>query len=291
MGHFFGNPLISKELRERFRSKKTIWILFSYLMVFGAVLLGFLTIIEKTDTIFLGQGDNLFLAMSALQYALICFIAPALAAGTISGERERQTLNILLTTQLSPRRIILSKLVTSLSFMFLLIVASLPLYSFVFLYGGVSPSQIFSMILFFAINIMFFGSLGIFCSTWVKRTGVSTIIAYGIAFFFVVGTAFLLYFLLAIIRYWYPDTNYGIESFFLLKWLSYINPCLVGSRILGIDVFPSMSMGEDSYWIYFSSFYLVLSVGLLCWSAYLLKPVRRPWTTREQESKSEGAKE
>ncbi|MED1789383.1 MULTISPECIES: ABC transporter permease [Brevibacillus] len=289
MGHFFGNPLISKELRERFRSKRSIWILFSYLMVFGAVLLGYLTIMEKTNTFFLGEGDDLFLAMSALHYALICFIAPALAAGTISGERERQTLNILLTTQLSPRRIILSKLVTSLSFMFLLIMASLPLYSFVFLYGGVSPSQIFSIILFFAINILFFGSLGIFCSTWVKRTGVSTIIAYGIAFFFVVGTGFLLYFLVAILYYWYPDSN-GIENFFLIKWLTYINPCIVGSRILGMTHFSSVSSSEDFYWGYFASFYLVLSIGLLCWSAYLLKPVRRPWT-RKQESNGECARE
>ncbi|MDF9413683.1 ABC transporter permease [Brevibacillus laterosporus] len=289
MGHFFGNPLISKELRERFRSKRSIWILFSYLMVFGAVLLGYLTIMEKTSTFFLGEGDDLFFAMSALHYALICFIAPALAAGTISGERERQTLNILLTTQLSPRRIILSKLVTSLSFMFLLIMASLPLYSFVFLYGGVSPSQIFSIILFFAINILFFGSLGIFCSTWVKRTGVSTIIAYGIAFFFVVGTGFLLYFLVEIMRYWYPEMN-GIENFFLLKWLTYINPCIVGSRILGMTMFSSMSSNDDFYWGYFASFYLVLSIGLLCWSAYLLKPVRRPWS-RKQEGISEGTSE
>ncbi|PCN44707.1 ABC transporter permease [Brevibacillus laterosporus] len=289
MGHFFGNPLISKELRERFRSKRSIWILFSYLMVFGAVLLGYLTIMEKTSTFFLGEGDDLFFAMSALHYALICFIAPALAAGTISGERERQTLNILLTTQLSPRRIILSKLVTSLSFMFLLIMASLPLYSFVFLYGGVSPSQIFSIILFFAINILFFGSLGIFCSTWVKRTGVSTIIAYGIAFFFVVGTGFLLYFLVAIMRYWYPEMS-GIENFFLLKWLTYINPCIVGSRILGMTMFSSMSSNDDFYWGYFASFYLVLSIGLLCWSAYLLKPVRRPWS-RKQEGMSEGTSE
>ena len=289
MGHFFGNPLISKELRERFRSKRSIWILFSYLMVFGAVLLGYLTIMEKTSTFFLGEGDDLFFAMSALHYALICFIAPALAAGTISGERERQTLNILLTTKLSPRRIILSKLVTSLSFMFLLIMASLPLYSFVFLYGGVSPSQIFSIILFFAINILFFGSLGIFCSTWVKRTGVSTIIAYGIAFFFVVGTGFLLYFLVAIMRYWYPEMN-GIENFFLLKWHTDINPCIVGSRILGMTMFSSMSSNDDFYWGYFASFYLVLSIGLLCWSAYLLKPVRRPWS-RKQEGISEGSSE
>ncbi|AKF96256.1 ABC transporter permease subunit [Brevibacillus laterosporus] len=289
MGHFFGNPLISKELRERFRSKRSIWILFSYLMVFGAVLLGYLTIMEKTSTFFLGEGDYLFFAMSALHYALICFIAPALAAGTISGERERQTLNILLTTQLSPRRIILSKLVTSLSFMFLLIMASLPLYSFVFLYGGVSPSQIFSIILFFAINILFFGSLGIFCSTWVKRTGVSTIIAYGIAFFFVVGTGFLLYFLVAIMHYWYPEMN-GIENFFLLKWLTYINPCIVGSRILGKSMFSSVLSNDDFYWGYFASFYLVLSIGLLCWSAYLLKPVRRPWS-RKQEDMSEGTSE
>lgn len=176
MGSFFSNPILVKELRERFRSKKTVWILAIYLIVMGGIPLGFL-LMDPIKAESLGENRNLFLISASIHYAMICFVAPALTAGAISGERERQTLHILLTTQLSPRTIVLSKLITSLAFASLLLLASMPLYSLVMLYGSVSPEQMLKLVLFLAVNVLFLGSLGLFCSTWIKRTSVSTITA------------------------------------------------------------------------------------------------------------------
>lgn len=134
------NPIIVKELRERFRSKKTVWTLALFLLIMGGIPLGFL-IVNPIKAGSLGQNKDLFVISAALHYAMICFVAPALTAGAVSGERERQTLNILLTTQLSPRTIIWSKLFTSLAFTSLLVIASMPLYSIVMLYGSVSPNS------------------------------------------------------------------------------------------------------------------------------------------------------
>ena len=74
------------------------------------------------------------MVLSVLQLALIVFITPGLTAGVISSERERQTLNMLLTTTQSSTSIIIGKLVSSVAYLLLLMIASLPLYSIVFLY-------------------------------------------------------------------------------------------------------------------------------------------------------------
>lgn len=271
------NPIIVKELRERFRSKKTVWTLALFLLIMGGIPLGFL-IVNPIKAGSLGQNKDLFVISAALHYAMICFVAPALTAGAVSGERERQTLNILLTTQLSPRTIIWSKLFTSLAFTSLLVIASMHLYSIVMLYGSVSPEQLLTLALFFGVNIMFLGSLGLFCSTWIKRTAVSTIIAYGIAFFFVVVTGLLFLFLGEILIQLTPDRSLQQEVWGRpeLQYLAGINPVIVLFAILGETVLPTIRF-DFTPWLFFSCFYLVLSILLVLWSAYLLRPIRRKW--------------
>lgn len=278
MGSFFTNPLIVKEMRERFRSKKTIWILALYLLVMGAILLGFMYVSSMDGIRVPGENREVFYLIACIQYAMICFIAPALSAGAISGEREKQTLNILLTTQLSPQRIIVSKLLTSLAFIFLLVISSLPLYSFVFLYGGISPTQLLILFCFFAVNILFFGSLGLFCSTWIKRTGVSTVTAYGLSFFVVVGTGLLYLFIGMLLHELYPDAFGGDEVFGLpaLKVLAALNPVMVLFDTLGETIGPAVDFFMPQ-WLFFMIVYCVLSLLIVAWSAYLLRPVRRTW--------------
>ncbi|MFM1650976.1 ABC transporter permease [Brevibacillus sp. B_LB10_24] len=280
MIEFFTNPLIVKEMRERFRSKKTVWILALYLFVMGAILLGFIYVTqinEPYSILMPGENRKVFLLMAVIQFGMICFIAPALSAGAISGERERQTLNILLATQLSPARIIVSKLLTSLAFIFLLIVASLPLYSFVFLYGGVSPAQLCVLVLFFAITILFFGSLGLFCSTWTKRTGVSTILSYGLSFFFVAGTGVILFFLISLLQ----EANrpeYTTEYVWNLpavQLFAGLNPVITMFDILGRPIEPAIQFFITP-WVYYAIVYTVLSGILIACSCYMLQPVRRP---------------
>lgn len=87
-----------------------------------------------------GETRELFMLLSMMQLGMIGFVVPGLTAGVISGERERQTLNILLTTNVSATRLILGKWLASLSFMTFLVFATIPLYAIVFLYGGFAAS-------------------------------------------------------------------------------------------------------------------------------------------------------
>src|SRR5699024_10619735 len=124
---------------------------------------------------------------------------PGLTAGSISGEREKQTLNIMLTTQQSSTSIILSKLFSSILFLILMLIASLPLYSIVFLYGGVSPQMVLVMFGYQLLTMVTIGSIDIMFSTIMKKTIVATISTYGVMLFLLAGTLILFFIIFRLI--------------------------------------------------------------------------------------------
>ena len=72
-------------------------------------------------------GQEIFAALLMLETLLVVFLAPAFTAGAISLEREKQTLDLLITTPISSLAIVIGKLLSALTYVFILIVASLPL--------------------------------------------------------------------------------------------------------------------------------------------------------------------
>ncbi|WP_314001322.1 ABC transporter permease [uncultured Paenibacillus sp.] len=189
------NPVLGKEFTLRMRTPRSMWALFFYLLAIGLLALGFLYVTRMS-----GSSANafnpeesrmMFIFISFVQLGLIAFMAPGLTAGVISGEREKQTLNLLLTTQQSSAGIVISKLVSSLSFMVLITLATMPVYSIVFLFGGISPGQVGMVFLFYMFTMLALGSFGILFSTLFKRTMLAVIVTYGITLFLFGGTAFL----------------------------------------------------------------------------------------------------
>lgn len=189
------NPVLNKEIKLRFRSFKSFLGVFFYLFVLGGIALGFMimTNFNSATNIFRPeQSREMFMILSFVQMGLILFMTPGLTSGVISGERERQTLNILLTTPQSSTNIIISKLFSSIAYLLLIIMSSLPLYSIVFLFGGVSPSLLVTTFSLYLITMLTIGSIGILFSTLIRKTIIATIITYGVAIFLAAGTAFLM---------------------------------------------------------------------------------------------------
>ncbi|HZK33688.1 MAG TPA: ABC transporter permease, partial [Bacillota bacterium] len=171
------NPVLSSDLKIRMRGWKTFLGIIVYLGIMVLIaFLYYITFIENTASYNMSinarqdMGVSIYTMLAALQFALIILITPAQTAGTISGEREKQTLDLLLCTSLSPLGIILGKLMSSMSYILLLIFSSIPLFSMVFLFGGVTPGDIVMLFLFYIITAISIGSIGIYFSTVFKRT-------------------------------------------------------------------------------------------------------------------------
>ncbi|WP_391208253.1 ABC transporter permease [Psychrobacillus sp. L4] len=190
----FSNPVLKKEIKLRFRSLKSFTGILFYLIAMCIFVFGFIML----TTSFTGTGyfrpEQSFLMFAMLTYiqlGLILFITPGLTAGAISTEREKQTLNILLTTSQTSFQIIMGKLTSSIAFLLLLLVAGLPIYSLVFLFGGVSPSQLGIIFLFFFLTMLAIGGIGIMYSTIIRKTIVAMIATYGTMIFLTAVTGFI----------------------------------------------------------------------------------------------------
>ncbi|AEG60887.1 ABC transporter permease [Desulforamulus ruminis] len=271
------NPVLLKELRQQFRSYRSVLVIFLYLMVLGGFALGFIYLRWRSAPAFFqpGSSKEIFAVLSVAQLGLLAFVVPGLTAGVISGERERQTLNVLLTTELSPLSIVISKMISSCAFTALLLFTTLPLYSLVFMYGGMAPSQIMGVLAFFLISMFLFAAVGVGCSTYFKRTGISTVTAYGIVFSLVAGTAFLAAFIYELYRSQLNLAQIPLrETPLVVQLLQDINPFMVMMRILGENatIGPGREMALP-YWGVYAILCVGVGVLILLWSGWKLNPL------------------
>jgi len=175
--------LLTKELRLRLRRERFVWLIIIYLLVMGLLGFGFLQRANVFSGGYQGYllsqiGAQLYALLSFIQLFLIVFIAPAFTATAINGEKERQTFDLLLCSKLSAFSLLAGKLIAGLVNVLLLIAASIPLFSLVFFFGGVSPTQVFSTLVIFVMTAVVAGTFGLFCSTLLRRPTVSTAAAY-----------------------------------------------------------------------------------------------------------------
>ncbi|HLI06461.1 MAG TPA: ABC transporter permease [Ktedonobacteraceae bacterium] len=171
--------LLTKELRLRLRRERSIWVIIIYLLVMG--LLGFLFLSRQNGyggDVLSQVGGQLYILLSVVQLVLTMFITPAFTSTSINGEKERQTYDLLLCSRLSAFSLVAGKLIAGLANALLLIFASIPLFSLVFFFGGVSPQDFIKTMLVFVVTAIVAGSFGLFCSTLLNRPTVSTVIAY-----------------------------------------------------------------------------------------------------------------
>ena len=174
--------LLTKELRLRFRNERAIWVLVVYVIILGGI--GMIVLASASTNVtpysnpLSDTGRNLYILLSILQFFLISFITPAFTATAINGEKERQTYDLLLSSQLSGFALAGGKLLAGLMNALLLIAAAIPLFSLVFFFGGVSPGQFLAMLTIFCVTAFLFGTIGLFLSTILRRPAASTATAY-----------------------------------------------------------------------------------------------------------------
>lgn len=247
---------------------------------------------------------NMYMILVWLETIAICFLTPALTAGCISIEKERQTLEVLLTTKMTTWEIIKGKYFSSIMLVLMLIVSGLPVLSLVYIYGGINLWQMFLMILVLMATTMYLASFGVFFSTLVKNTIVSVILTYiavgamfAITFAVSLGGMGMVFSIENILYYEYDvDINLYWDNFIFVL---YLNPIMTvfdstaqifgyDSELFGITINGMQDLAGDllenmtdkniflRMWSLISvALQLGVSYLLLRWSAYLLKPVKK----------------
>ena len=185
-----------KELRGRMRGRRAFVVLTVYLTLIAGVAWMIESIAERSLANSFGGSSNvsaqigqgIFAALLVLEMVIVIVLAPSFTAGAISLEREKQTIDLLITTPISSLAIVLGKLFSALVYLFLVIVASVPLTALVFVYGGAGPEDLVKGYVVLLVTAFGLGSVGVFCSSLVKRTQPATVITYALVLLVTFGT-------------------------------------------------------------------------------------------------------
>jgi len=181
-----GNPVVLKELRGRMRGRQAFVLLTLYLGLIS-LFIGVIYAVMVRQSSYVGWdpsfrqevGKAVFGSVVLLEFLMLGFIGPGLTSGAVSGERERQTFDLLRTTLLSARSFVLGKLGASFTYLFLLILTAVPIQSLAFLLGGVGLGEMLVSSLMLVVTALFLCALGLFFSSVMKRTLAATLSSYG----------------------------------------------------------------------------------------------------------------
>ena len=178
------NPIIAKEVHSRMRNARALILLIGFVAIMAAIgYVSYRNLDPETSrvTALTSSGTKVFVPLAWAALAMLSLFVPGLLGGAIAGERERQTLDLLLCTPMRPGRIIMGKLVASLLFILFLVVASLPIFSIVFILGGIPFVLVFQVFVILVATVFMFGSFGIMCSVLLKRSAQATLSAFVLA--------------------------------------------------------------------------------------------------------------
>jgi hypothetical protein len=182
MNSFFSLPLLGRELTERAARKRT----YAGRVVYGLVLYTLFVFAlrrlvgsaESDPTGFgvLGFGRSMFQQLVELQCWGVFLFQPALMAGVLTYEKERESFTLLLLTRMSPTKILIEKFLAGLFPMATLLLLALPLGAITMGYGGVSPQLLATGVCVVVAAWLAVGAFSLLCSAWF-RSPVSAMLA------------------------------------------------------------------------------------------------------------------
>lgn len=279
------NPVLRKEAKTTVRTWRIGVLIAIYVGVLSSVaVISFGTFLKS-----MGYGGaryeelpTIYMAIESLQLVLILFIVPSLSASAISGERERQTLDILLSTKMSPLSIVTGKLMASLSKVVLLIISTIPVFSLVFLFGGINAMHIFQITIFYLVTALYVGSIAIFISTFFKSSRVSNVVVYAVGLFLTLGTLFITLIYFQYVNFKYMSTGQSALQNFSVPFYLYINPLFGYASLVynqlgsGVSLPGIRTVGQyANTWIINCIVEIIISVILIFLSAWKLNPIKR----------------
>ncbi len=279
------NPLLVKELRGRMRGARAFVVLTVYLLLLSC----FTSLIYYSyaasargpgggpDMAYLGK--TMFASVVIIEIFMVTFITPAFTAGAISGERERQTYELLRTTLLSARKLVFGKLSSALTYMVLLIMAAVPLESLAFVLGGVVVEELAVALVMLLVTAVAFAVIGILFSSFLRTTLASTVLSYITALLLTIGLPVLMLISVALFESLIYDLDVSWVAEAALMYLAFfvvgLSPisAAIGSEIIlteenailyfWYNIDPTHRIPIPSFWIIYTLVYLTLSAVLL----------------------------
>lgn len=173
------NPILKKELMVGSRSIKMSLAIMA-INGFLTLIVILVMLISVGSTGYAGYDYSnliyLFLVLGCIECGIISLVVPIITSSSVSGEREKQTLDIMLTTPIKPFSIALGKLESAMVVVMMYMISNIPMLAISFVLGGLSWWALLGLIGMMLYLGIYVGSVGIFCSSVLKRSVAATIL-------------------------------------------------------------------------------------------------------------------
>jgi ABC-type transport system involved in multi-copper enzyme maturation permease subunit len=187
------NPILIRHLYGSVRRKRFFWFLSLYLLGIGLLALIVIALVAAplfvSDAslsismldIFTG-GRAIYWFSGVILILTSSLLVPINALGAFAGERENRTLDLLVTTTLKIRSIVLGKLGAALLTGAIYVLAPLPLLMTGFWLGGVTTAELGITLLFLVLAMLSGVAWALLISAFLRRTIAAVLVFYGLIF-------------------------------------------------------------------------------------------------------------
>ena len=123
-------------------------------------------------------AETFFFFFMVVQFAFVALLTPAYTAAAIADEKERHTLDFILATDVRNHEIVLSKFMSRLGNVTLLILTGLPALSLMELIGGIDPNHVLAGFLVTGLTGASLAALSILWSVQARKSSDAIILTY-----------------------------------------------------------------------------------------------------------------
>ena len=178
------NPVMVKEFRTR-KFGRLHWLI--RLVAVSGIFSLLLTVVAATGTVSWGV-ERIAPTMVLLQVALLLFLGPCLGANLIASEVESGGWELLLASPISPIRILIGKLMSTIWTLLLMLLATLPGY---LVMGYIQPAlsgQVGNVLISLVVSIFMVTTMSACISAFCQTTAVATATSYSVLLALFAGT-------------------------------------------------------------------------------------------------------
>jgi ABC-type transport system involved in multi-copper enzyme maturation permease subunit len=174
------NPVLQRELVAHLRHPRAFVLQGMVTLLLGSIIVAAWPSAREIDLSEPGQGEarKLFELFFIGQFMLAALTTPAFAAGSLAGEKERKSYEMLLASALRPSQIVWAKWAAALVPAVLLIVSSFPLIMLCLPLGGVSFYEVIAAYALLLTALACFSLVSLTCSAYYARTTSALITSY-----------------------------------------------------------------------------------------------------------------
>lgn len=197
---YFNNAQAKRDFRTQLRGNRAIWLWSLYLSLltiaatssYGQITSGYgygrsMEVYDMQQAL-----RGLYSMMLSTLTVLMTLIAPALTASAITTERQRRSLDLVFSAPVTPKYLLVGKMLSTYRYVWMLLVLSLPYTALAVVLGGATAWDVFTTYVSLSLVGLIYSAIGLLISTIAIRTGHAIFYSYlGVAAYLAVLTAAL----------------------------------------------------------------------------------------------------